>query len=794
MPTMKWLIVLLGMVSSLVYGDPLNGGFELGTSLSQSYQARSIFLHPAGLGFDTALNGTELATSLAMATNSSAAQDVAFAASLGYLGFGAERLTASQLSRYHFGLGLPVYGNWFLGGRVSLLRYDAGTAAESWDAGIQYRPNQRISVGFMLNQANQPLVNGARLPMSPALSLSLRPGRALELTFDASSASTEFLKKFSAQGVLNFSPVEGLKCRFGYHTEYKWFVGLQLHVGTFSLFSSFQPGVTDRRLTLGFQAGTTPYASAIAPVKTVKLNIASNLSEEAVRGGILREERPSLLDLLTSLDETSQDPSVHDVLLRVEAFPLGWASAHELHAALLRLKRAGKKVSVFLGNAGLREYLVASAADRIFLEPSGELRWIGPKAEQYFAKGTLDKLGVEAEFLAAGKYKSAPEMFLRKGSSEVSKAALREELEILETNLKELLSRARGIDAKRWKVGAELGLLSSQEALKERFIDGIDSYSAALAKYERAGLVLPVSSRRRELLALPVRVGVVVASGSILPRKFPALALGGSAQVTPAAVERKLQAARSDSNTKALVLRISSPGGEVLASQQIATLLEDFKSRLPIVVSMGDIAASGGYYIAAPGNKIFAGPLTLTGSIGVFLGKFQFEGLYRFIDLHKEVTTSSPYPRLFSEDQSWSASERAVMARRLQSYYDGFVGFVAKSRSLTPTLAAAAAQGRVWTGEQAFENGLVDKMGGYYETLQYVAEQLGVAPYEMQAYEVSNSEGLFESLASGPWGSAAGMAGFVGGFFPSSAWENAQLIQALRDSPFLYMAPYKMVE
>lgn len=795
MRAMKPLLLALFFLPFVASADPLNGSLDLGTSLSQSYEARNVFLHPAALGFDTALNGVELSTSLAIGTNKTAQQDYAFAAALGYLGFGAERLSGSTLSRYHFALGTPVYGNLFFGTRLTLNRYDNFAATEAWDVGLQYRPAQWFSLGLLFTQTNQPLLNAVRPPIGTVLSASWRPSRAFELTVDASTPSNDFLNTVSTQTMLNLSPLEGLKFRIGYHTDYRWMVGFQFHLGNLSLFSSLQPGVADRNMVFGFQSGITPYASAIAPPRITKVAIGASLSDEKVEGGLLTVERPSLLDLLKDFSEIEKDVNVTEVLIRLDEFPLGLASAQEVHAALWRLRHCGKQVTVFLGNAGLREYLIASAADRILLEPSGEIRWLGLKAEHYFAKGTLDKIGVEGEFLAAGKYKSAPEFFLRKESSEASRESVREELKSLESTLLALLQKTRRIDAAQWKRGLELGLLSADEALKERFIDAIGSFTTEVHRREKAGLVLPVTRRRKDLLAMPARIAVVVASGNILPSKMRLLSLGGTGQVTPSQMQRKLRKAQSDPHTRAILLRVSSPGGEVLASQQIATQLENLKEGLPLYVSMGDVAASGGYYIAAPGGRVFAGPMTITGSIGVFLGKFQFTGLYRFIDLHKEITSTSPYPGLYSEDRPWSKAERAVMARRLDGYYESFLQFVSKNRKLSPTDTAAAAQGRVWTGAQAQSRHLVDTLGGYFEALEFAAGELGLNSGQYEAVEIEVSDGIFDQLAQGPWSKASLLSqGPLSALLPPQLVSELLMVQSLGDSPFLYMAPYRVLK
>ncbi len=786
---LRHLILLTCLAGSNLYADPLSGSLELGTSASQSYEARNTFIHPAALGFDTALNGGDITTAMSLGTNDGRPIDYSFGLALSYLGLGAERLSSLGLSRYQVATGFPLTARLFFGARVGFYRYDAGQALTSWDVGFQFRPSSRFSFGALFNQVNRPVLSGSALPMETLLSATVKPLDWLELSFDTVTPSTDFFRTFTSQALVGVRLKEGVKVRLGYHQNYQWMAGVQIHFGTSSAYSSVQPTSPNRKWVMGVQSGTQSYATKVGPRKTVRMTVGNSLSDEKVAASFFSPSQPSLLDLLKDLETLEKDPSVESVVLRLEGFPLGLASAHEAHLALRRLRRAGKSIHVYLGNSGIKEYLIASAADRISMEPAGEIRWLGVRAERYFGKGTLDKVGVEAEFLAAGKYKSAPEMFTRKDSSEAARSAALEEIKGLEESLIKALTQTRKIDRARWKKLLELGLLSASEAKEEGLIDAVEAHSSALAALEKTRWVTPLTRPRKDTLALPRRIAVVVASGNILPDKIRFLSMGGTDQVTPRIMKKKLDKAQLDSRTAAVLLRVSSPGGEVLASQEIASQLEAFGKERDVIVSMGDVAASGGYYIAAPAKRVFASPMTLTGSIGVFLGKFSFAGLYKFIDLHKELLTQGPYPGLYSEDRSWTKSERAVMERRLNHYYDAFVNYVSVNREISKTDAGNAAQGRVWTGLQALDHKLVDEMGGYYEAIQYTALEAGLDPGEFEVWEIEQSAGLFQMLADGePWSKVLGQ--------PSPA---AELPPALRrsllwmsvskDTPYLFLNP-----
>lgn len=783
------LTFAIGTVSlAPALGEALNGNLDFGSSSSLNYEARNVFIHPAGLGFDTSLNGSDLSTSFAVASNPNQASDLAFATAFGYFGFGIERLTPQAVSRYSLALGLPLSSTLFIGTRLRLNRFDVAGNYESWGLGFQYRPAPWLTFAFFGDDLNQP--SGAPPPQT-TFSASVRPIQRVDLSLDVSTPANQFLRTVSAQGVIALSPFEGFRLRFGYHTQHQWLAGVQFHFGNTSVFSSVQP-TSARPIMVGFQSSVTPYRSSLSMPRVSKITIDSSLSENKVGASLLSPSKASLLDLLQDLEEAASGASTA-LLIKIESFPLGLASAAEVHSAIQRVRNAGVDTEVYLGSAGLKEYLIAAAADRVFLEPEGEIRWLGLRAEKYFFKGLLDKIGAEGEFLAAGKYKSAPEMFLRKESSAASREAAVDEMKLLESELLSILKSARKIDLEKWNRLQSLGVLGSDEALKEGIVDGIGSFASRLASKEKSEKLFPVGRRRYDRLALPPRISVVVAKGNILPGKSRLLSLGGASQVSPGPLEAQLEEAEQDERTKGIVLRVSSPGGEVLASQQIAVRIADRKKGMPFYVSMGDVAASGGYYISAPAHRVFAHPLTLTGSIGVFLGKFNFGGLYRWLDLHKEIITSGPYPGLYSEDRPWSPAEKAVMGRRLGKYYGSFVSFVAKHRGLTLAAAEEVAGGRVWTGRQGLEKKLVDELGGYYEAVRSAAKAAGLNEGEFDVNEIETSQGIFDLFTEGSLGSAPTPSA-LSLFFSRSDIEHFRLLTTLRDSPFLYLAPYRMLE
>lgn len=802
-------LLCLALAPRSLPADPTNGSLEIGTSVSHAYDARSVFTNPAALGFQTELNGTSLATSYGIAANRAYKNDYSLGISLGYLGFGAEELSPAsetRLSRYTFAIGVPLfrpllaYVPLYLGFRYVLNRSDVGALGsfDSADLGLQLRPSRFFSLGFMANGLNRPTVGGVRQDALLVLGTTIRPWDALELGVDIDSrANDSFLKQVGYQATVSYEILPGVKARVGYHRDYQWLGGFQINFGNLQLGATAQPSSGAlRSVAAQLQATTLPFRSSLEPRTTYRLKIDSDLDEEGYRAGLFGRDRPSLLEVLEALEEARRQERVKVVVVKLDNFGMGLAAAQELNEALWRVRDAGKRVEVFLGGAGLREYIVASAATRIHMEPAGELKILGLRSQRYFVKGTLDKIGVEGEFLAKGEFKSAPEMFTRKDSSPVSRDATLEELRLAETEIIRILGRGRQLDRAKWKQLLEHAIFSADDALRAGLVDTVDSYVDELEKVKHGTLLVDNLSVQSDRLALPPRIAVLVANGDIMGKRVRLLSLGGESQVTPERFDRALRRAVSDGRTQAIVLRVNSPGGEVLASHQIAAAVERARREKPVIVSMGDVAASGGYYIAAPSDRIFARSLTLTGSIGVFLGKFNLGGLFKKLDLQKEILTDAPFAGIDSEDRRWNDRERAIMMRRLDQYYTGFVTYVASHRNLGLGDVEAAARGRVWLGEEARKRKLTDANGGYLDAIRYAADKAGISPDDYETWPLMESGGLFDLVGEDGliFGKSTGLAELSLTLLGEDALRQLKWMARLRENPFLYWLPASRIE
>ncbi len=782
----------------LALSAPWNQGIEIGTSVAQSYGSRNLFTNPAALAFEKELNGVGLLSSFTYGSTFNHHNEFSVSGAYSLLGLGYEKLSngTDDFSRYQIGIASALNPYLFWGTRISTTSSHNPSLSNnlSWDLGFQYRPLPVLSLGLIVSELNQSTINGVKSPSIYTLGAAFRPWSWITLTSDLETPSNNFAKTLTAQATIAVEPLKGLTLSSGYQSDHRFQVGIQWDLAKASLYSVVHPSPNEAvkpsaaHYTLGFQTSVKVQNSNIFKPRELLITLDENLSEEGKEASWFSSARPSLLNILESIQSAANHSSIETITVRVEEFPLGLAAAEEVAEALLNARSRGKKVEVFLSSAKTKEYLIASGGSDIYLEPSGEISLLGARISHYFAKGSLDKIGIEGEFLAKGDYKSAPEFFTRKESSAKSRQATQHELKMIEESLVDLLGKTRKMDRTQWNSWLRVALFGSQEALKHKLIDHIGSYDDIKSERSGSPKVSALSQFSKKSLSLPDRVAVITASGNILQKKTRLLGLTGQSQVTPEGIEPLFDKALKDPRTKAIVLRVSSPGGEVLASEQIANTVARAKIKKPVIVSMGDVAASGGYFISAPAQKILANRLTLTGSIGVFLGKFNFGGLYKKLDLNKEVLGTGPYASIDSEHKSWTQEERAIMQKRLNQFYDSFVDFVAKNRKLSFETAEQAARGRVWLGKESIGLKIVDQSGGLLEAIETAKNEAGIQNnYEI--YPIRESLNLFEALSEETLPGAQTNLGLVKELLDSDLQKSLAKALWMKQQTYLYWAP-----
>ena len=478
------------------------------------------------------------------------------------------------------------------------------------------------------------------------------------------------------------------------------------------------------------------------------LKVGGDLSEVApsnVVGYFRGGNTPIVRTIVENLHKAKTDSRVSAVLLKPTGFESPfWAKVQEIRDAVLDFRKSGKPVYAYLEYGGDREYYLASAADKVYLLPSSPLDLRGIATYEVFLRGVLDKFGAYPDMHHIGDYKTAVNQLTEKGFTRAHK----EMDESLNRDLYEQI--VRGIADGRKKNDADVRTLIDQgpflpeDALRAGLIDDVayeDQVEERLRQAPRAGVAASAAAsgdRLRKIdgddyarvsagsfgLNRGPRIGVIYATGTINSGRSGFDPLNGAVAGSDSLIE-SIRQARRDSSLRAIVLRIDSPGGSASASDAIwreLMIAKTERADRPIIASMSDLAASGGYYIAIPAQVIVAQPATLTGSIGIFGGKIVTGGIYEKFGAHIESTSIGKNAEIDSPVRPFNPSELKKVQDELQAFYDQFVEKVAESRHTTPEKIDAIAQGRVWTGRQARDNGLVDALGGL-DTAIAIAKQ-----------------------------------------------------------------------
>ena len=445
----------------------------------------------------------------------------------------------------------------------------------------------------------------------------------------------------------------------------------------------------------------------------------------------------SLIDIFAALSSARTDDAVDGVAVYVHNARFGLAKAQQMRRLLDEISANGKPVDCYLetageGTNGTLAYYLASVCDTVHLAPAGDLNLLGLLADRLYLRGTLDKLKIEPDFLAVGRYKSAVESYTQTESSEAAEEALGALLDDYYDTIVEAIAAARGVDAAEVASLIDRAPFTSDEALELGLVDAVsypDQFESSIEArlgteptYE--GLASYLESHRG---GGGRRVAVVFAQGVI--RR-------GASGIDPWTADvflgsrdlgEILEELREDDRIAAVVLRIDSPGGSALASDLILRQVELLADAKPLVVSMSDVAASGGYYIATKARHIVAEEATITGSIGVYGGKLvtrRFE--QEILGFSHDPMKRGENADIYSSLEPFSPEQTERLATLMDEVYDRFVTHVSNGREISPVAVEEVAQGRVWSGRRAVDIGLVDELGGFEQAFDAVRESLGL--------------------------------------------------------------------
>ncbi len=425
------------------------------------------------------------------------------------------------------------------------------------------------------------------------------------------------------------------------------------------------------------------------------------------------------------------EPTISAVVLELRTAPAdSMAHVQELRDALYHLRQAGKRVMCHLEDADGSSLYLCSAADRILLNPAGGIRFAGLKSRYMYFGGLLEKLGIRADFVRIGAHKSAPEQFMRDGSTDVSRADKIDLLQQMEKNFTIGVATGRHIDATELRARIARGPFVASEAKLAGLVDGfafddqLEDETSKLVGYPVRLLEDRRAPRAPDYFGDNPGLAIVYVDGDMVDGRSQTIPLLGTKLVGSYTIAESLKKARENPKIGAVVLRVETGGGSAMAADVIYREVQLTAAVKPVIVSMGTAAASGGYYISAPGTHVFANPLSITGSIGIFYGKADVAELMRRIGVSVEVYKTAPRADAESIFRPFSPEERAELEHKVAQFYDVFLTRVASGRKLSKAEVDAVGQGRVWTGEQALERKLVDEIGGLRQALA-LARQLG---------------------------------------------------------------------
>lgn len=458
-----------------------------------------------------------------------------------------------------------------------------------------------------------------------------------------------------------------------------------------------------------------------------------------------------LNNILDNLEKAASDENIKGVFLDLEMVKANMATSEEIRKALLKFKESGKFIISYAENYGQNEYYLASVSDKIYLNPAGSMEWKGLSADVLFMKEALEKLDIEMQVIRHGKFKSAVEPFMLDSMSSANEKQLSLFIHTIWENVVNNISESRGIaNARLESIADSLLVRTAEDALEYHLVDSLKfedeviSELMAYAKVEKEedlnlvllstytdakGAISENEDSDKQVRFSRDRIAVIYASGEIKSGESVKGAMGSET------ISEAIREARLDEDVKAIVLRVNSPGGSALASDVIWREVVLAKKEKPVYVSMGDMAASGGYYISCAADKIYAQPSTITGSIGVFGLIPNFQGLMENkLGLHIDGVKTNRFSDGLSVTRPMSAREREAVQESVEDIYGDFIEKVANGRNMAVSSVDSIGQGRIWSGEDALDIGLVDDIGGLEKTIEDIAAAINLEEYRVKEY------------------------------------------------------------
>jgi protease-4 len=756
--------------------EPTNGMALPAAPLAGEFDGRVVAMNPGGLPL---VRGAELALVLGLED-----PDVVTASGQGFGAFVAMAGGGGLLPRFGLGLGLewlrpsrsqlsPDPGSPFrftLGLSTALGKnagfgfswhhfHDEGAlrGVDTFDLGLAMRLGNRLAVGSVLRDVATSPIAGTPVQRRYELETVVRPlatdrlevaigGRLGETRLDTDGWARVSARV--ARGVILHGAVESRELhaledsvtgqRDVGGRDARATVGLEISFGSFGV-TGLATGLRDDFGTNHALGGQLVLRSSATGPASI-LGQRDHIERVELSGTIGLREVTSLVARLRAI---ARDDTAKAVVVTFDGASAGWASLQELRNELLNVRKAGKKVFAYMVSGTGRDYFVASAANKIYVDPAGGVRLVGMAGTTTYFKGAFDQFGVLPQFEKIAEYKSAPEQFTNTGPSETAAKMTNELFDSMWDHWLTQVAEGRKLSKDELKALIDSGPFSAGDlARDQKLVDAVaapDKVSQLVMK--EIGRVIGVDAPEP---ARPDRwnrpgIAIIYVDGDITDGKSRSIPFIGQNLAGGETLAQALAYARANPSIGAVILRIDSPGGSALASELVSREVFATRGVKPILCSMSDLAASGGYFVAAGCELIYAEPMTITGSIGIFYGKFDLSGL-----LAKVGVTTDTYKRGKRADveslfRPYTDDERAMLMEKLRYLYGRFVGAVSEGRGMKKEEVDAVGRGHVWTGSQAKTHKLVDRFGGLGDVLDEAKRRMGLAQGDrVQLIELPN--------------------------------------------------------
>lgn len=663
---------------------------------------------------------------------------------LGYQQFTPRGKILNPIRKFIVGAGYPIFDGLSLGVAYSNIQStdNSNLSTNSIDIGLITRPTNFLSVGLVARNLNNPVYGKNTIARTYTGSVGIRPGAWDRLTVTLDGEWVEG------------SPANRIKGLLGLESEFIDGVLIKGRVSSDASFKnigwSVEAGVNFPFLSVGYGRifGTETRDAAYAKVslnktRTIFEGADTGMAELNMNGFISSTKESgsgifgniigmSVFDYLENIEKAKNDKSISGIILNMNNFGSGLSDNEEIRKKLVEFKKSGKKVIAYVRSLDMSQYYLATVADKIVIHPVGEIRLQGVGGVQYFYKGLMDKIGIESQYARIGKYKSAVEPETRTSASEPEKEQTKALLKDFYSSMSKDISASRKLTEVQLKsIVDNKTMVNPVDAKDLKLVDQVAYYdeigkiAAELMNKKGKYPLIKIANitYRKYNWKDENRIAVINASGAIVEGESTRDFLSGKGTMGSDTIARLLEKARKDDDIKAVVLRVDSGGGSSLASDIIAREISRFKEeKKPIVISMANVAASGGYWITTDADKVLANENTITGSIGVYTGKINIAKLLDKLSVNTETYKIGEHADAFSETRPFTDSEMKMLQESANFIYRTFIERVATGRKMTVARVDELGQGHVYSGVKAKELNLVDEIGGLERAIEVAGE------------------------------------------------------------------------